>query len=129
MTNTTKPRPVSWLPLLAFPGVLIAVLLLITTLRQMFPMPVEHSVPRLVYHGSSFTVEMDVTNHTKAPVTEVIGVWIGSRYESRYTSGITPFDEREVPVSLAPSEVKHLRCEFPNTYRSLPNFADARVLR
>ncbi len=127
--NAKKPRPDSWLPLLAFPGVLIVLLVIIVALRQTFPLPVEHSAPQIVYHGTSFTVEMDVTNHTKLPVTEVVGVQIGSYYATRHTRGITPLDQREIPVSLAPSEVKHLRCEFPNTYRSLPNVADARVLR
>ena len=127
--NAKKPCQNPWLPLLALPGTLIALLLLLLGIHRAFPLPVEHSVPQIVYHGSSFTVEMDVTNHTKAPVAEVLGVRVGSYYASRSSRGVTLLDQREVPVSLSPSEVKHLRCEFPNTYGSFPNFADARVLR
>ena len=73
--NAKKPGPDhSWLPRVAFPGSLIILLLLIVAMRRTFPLPVEYSVPRIVYHGDSFTVEMDVTNHTKALVTREFGV-------------------------------------------------------
>ena len=79
-----KPTPSwanAWRPVIGFPIALIVVSLLIVITRRTFPLPVEHSTAHLVYHGDSFDVDTDVTNHTNAPMTRTLSV-LGGAYFS-----------------------------------------------
>jgi len=122
-----KPSGVPW----RIWAALLILSLVIGVSYRLYPPSFEHSSPQLAFHGATVAAEFDATNRARTSVTKVLSVSIGTLRTGIKGSGphYTPFDHREISVSLAPSETKHIRCEFPASGRVTPNAAEVTILQ
>ena len=127
MNEYKKPSGVPW----RLWAALLIISLILAVTYSLYPPSFEHSSPQLALHGDTISVEFDTTNHARTPVTKTLSVSIGTvRYGSKQGGPLyTPRDRREISVSLAPSETKHVQCEFPNSTRIAPNGAEVTILQ
>lgn len=96
-----------------------------------FPPSFEHSFPQLMVHGDTLTVEFDAINHTRKPVTKKLSVSVGTLLNGDSHLGgphYIPRNFHQIFVSLAPSETKHIRSEFPCDGRVVPNGSEVTIL-
>jgi hypothetical protein len=120
-----KPSGVPWRVWAA----LLVVSFIIILAYRFYPPSFEHSSPQLAVHGDIVSVEFDAINHARTPITKTLSVSVGTvRYGSKKGGPrYTPLDHKEVSVSLAPSETKHVRCDFPSSGRFVTNGAEVTI--
>jgi hypothetical protein len=96
---------------------LLIVSAIIVLAYRFSPPSFEHSSPQVATHGDTISVDFDATNHARTPIIKTLGISVGTvRYGSKQGGPrYTPLDHKEISVSLAPSETKHVRCDFPNS--------------
>ncbi len=129
MPAASKQTQSSLTPLLWLGGVLVAVFLLLLAARRLSPLPVEHSTPRLVHQpGGSVTVELDITSHLSQPVTRTLQVSLGRFHEGNFGSSFAVLTRQEVSVTLAPTETRHVACDFTGPLRAYPDRAEVTLL-
>jgi len=98
---------------------------------RLTPPSFEHSFPRVLIHNGICIVEFDATNHTSKPVTKALSISFGVLPRGIKFSGpnFTRLERREVSVSLVPSEMKHIRCEFSHPGYSANYGAEITILQ
>ncbi len=125
MNEYKKPSGVPW----RFWGALLILAVLVFVTYHLFPPSFEHSFPRLAIHGKTATVEFYATNHARTLVSKKVSVTVGTLRTGIKGSGpdYIPLDRREISVSLAPSETKQVKCEFPVSELVIPNAAEVTI--
>lgn len=124
----TKPKSSPGIPWRLWAALLIAGLVISLTYR-LFPPPFEHTALQLTHHGNTLSVDFDAINHTRTPLTTTLRISVGSVHYGKFGPNYAPTDHQDVSVSLAPSETKHIQCDFPDTGRSLTNGAEVTSLQ
>lgn len=122
-----KPSGVPWV---LWVGLLLVGFVILTVYR-LYPPSFEHSSPRLEMRGEVLAVGFQAVNRSRTPVTKTLLVSIGTLHFGPKGSGphYWPLDHREIVVTLAPSETRHVHCGFPNPGTLHPTVAEISVLR
>jgi hypothetical protein len=97
---------------------------------RFFPPRFHLSRAELAFHDESYSVEFTATNHGDAPVAKLLRVRVFSALPgTKYRRPVQrQLEHRDLPVRLAPSESRRIRCEFETPASDVPNLAEIEVV-
>ena len=110
--------------------IFFVVTLLLCFTYRFFPPSFQLSPVQLSSKSTSCTAEFDATNHARTRATRTLRVTVFLfRPGTKARRPIyIPLDHRDISVALAPSETKHIRCDFPQTGDATPNQAEVEII-